>query len=373
MYKRHLAGNVHSGGTTPENNASQLRISVAMATYNGEKYIEEQLLSICRQTRKPDEIVISDDGSRDATLEVVARVAASEDAQGIDFVVITDNPRHGYCGNFEWAIQHTTGDLIFLSDQDDVWLPEKVAEIVRVFEMNSDAECVCHNATLIGKNGNTIEGVFDERFLTGKLNIPEGSVAKIDRETYLEPSVSWGGIHGMSMCCTRAFIKTILPFPKCRGFHDKWITVCAIMKDGMYYLNLPLILYRLHATNTCGSSAYRGNLVERIKRSFGRLLDGKGCIDTYYRIGTAIKMRLEKSGYANHLAYGTAKRLVEIGEKTYDAETSGRIMGAVKLCKLFCTDMRYRRCGMGAFLQELVYILRYSKSSRLQNAGEINK
>ena len=95
------------------------RISVAMASYNGEKYIDKQLVSICRQTRRVDEIVISDDGSKDTTLEVIARIGASEDAQGIDFVVISDNPRHGYCGNFEWAIKHTTGDLIFLSDQAD--------------------------------------------------------------------------------------------------------------------------------------------------------------------------------------------------------------------------------------------------------------
>ena len=70
------------------------------------------------------------------------------------------------------------------------------------------------------------------------------------------------------------------------------------------------------------------------------------------------------------MAYRTALRLVEIGEKTRDAETSGRILGAVKLCGLFLTDMRYRRSGTGAFLYELIYILRYSKAVRLKNIGE---
>lgn len=345
------------------------RVSVAMATYNGEKFIEEQLLSICRQTRKVDEIVISDDGSRDSTLEIVDRVSKCEDAWGIDFVVITDNPRHGYCGNFEWAIQHTTGDLIFLSDQDDVWMPEKVAEMIDVFERYPDAECVCHNATLIDKEGASIEGVFEELFSKGKLNVECGTVIKIDRETYLEESISWGAIRGMSMCISRKCANNILPFPRMNA-HDKWITVCAILDDSMYYVNCVLTLYRLHGNNTCGSSVYTGTVIDKIKRRIRSFINNQGCCVNYYQMGMAIKTRLEERGYENHAAHKLASRLVEIGEKIYNAETSGRFMGAIRLCELFCTDMRYRRSGTGAFLQELIYIIRHSKKERLQNVSE---
>lgn len=348
---------------------NSLKVSVAMATYNGAKFIEEQLLSICRQTRKPDEIVVSDDGSKDQTLEIVDRVSKSEDARGITFVVLTDNPRHGYCGNFEWAITHTTGNLIFLSDQDDIWVPEKVELMLAVFDKHPEAECVCHNATLIGKTGKPIDGVFDERFSQGTLDIPKGEIIRIERDIYLEQSVSWGGIHGMSLCLSRKLAQDIVPFPKTKGYHDKWITVCSIMNNSMYYLNMPLALYRLHGNNTCGNSAYRGSAVDKVRKIWGALKNNRGAFDAYYQNGIAIQERLTRFGFAEHDAYKTASRLVEIGTMVYDAEVSGRINGAVKLCKLFATDMRYRRSGTSGFVQELIYIIRVGKNERQKNIG----
>lgn len=348
---------------------SDVRISVAMATYNGEKYIEEQLRSICCQTRKPDEIVISDDGSKDATLEIVKQVAKSEDAQGIDFVVLTDNPRHGYCGNFEWAIKHTTGDYVFLSDQDDIWREDKVIQTILVVQKHPDAQCICHNAQLVGKQGEPLDGIFDDRFRHEKLNILQGRSVKIDRESFLADTVSWGGIHGMSMCISRQLIVDMLPFPLTKGSHDKWITLCAVLNDAMYFLNAPLAYYRLHGNNTCGNSAYRGNVLDRVKKKWKNLKSNKGDYTTNYIMGIAIRDRLISRGYGDHPACITANRLIEIGKKTYDAETSGRITGAIKLIKLFCTDIRYRRSGSGAFIQQLVYIIRNSKKQRIENAG----
>ena len=96
------------------------KISVALASFNGENYIEEQLVSILRNSVKPDEIVISDDGSTDRTLEIVRRVSDSDIADNVSFPIITDNPRHGFAGNLEHALLHTTGDFVFLCDQDDM-------------------------------------------------------------------------------------------------------------------------------------------------------------------------------------------------------------------------------------------------------------
>lgn len=367
--ERHIAHNVLAGGDKSELKSSEKRISVAIATYNGEKYIEEQLLSICRQTVKPNEIVISDDGSKDATLETVERVAESKDGQGIEWIVVTDNPRHGYCGNFEWALKHTSGDYVFLSDQDDVWIPNKAEEVLRIFKKCPDAQCVCHNADLIGKQGEPIEGAFDQLFETGKLKIPTGEHIKIDRDTFLADAVSWGGFHGMSLCLSRRFTEDIQPFPPTRGFHDRWATFCAILNDGMYFLNLPLALYRLHGNNACGNSAYRWNIVDRARKILNSFLHNTGSYADNYGMGIAMKERLFAKGYANHTACKIADRLIEIGKSVYAAETSGRIAGAAKLVKLFCTDIRYRRSGIGAFLQELAYILRYDRKQRTENAG----
>lgn len=348
---------------------SDLRVSVAMATYNGEKYIEEQLLSICRQTRRPDEIVISDDGSKDATLEVVRRVTDREEAKGIDFVILSDNPRHGHCGNFEWAIKHTTGDYVFLSDQDDIWREDKVMQTLLVFQKHPDAQCVCHNAQLVGKQGEMLQGIFNESFTQGKLNILEREIVKIDRESFLEVAVSRGRVHGMCMCLTKQLINDSTPFPKSKGFHDKWITICAVLNDAMYYFNAPLAYYRLHGNNTCGNNAYKGTLFDRLKKIKNKLDRNEGSNAAFYVIGVATRDRLISRGYENHPACRIAERMIEIGKKTYDAETSGRITGAIKLIKLFCTDIRYRRSGSGAFIQQLVYIIRNSKKQRIENAG----
>lgn len=333
------------------------RISVAMATYNGEKYIEEQLLSICRQTRKPDEIVISDDGSKDGTLEVVKRVATSEDAKGINFVVITDNPRHGYCGNFEWAIKHTTGDLIFLSDQDDVWLPEKVEEIWSVFDRHSDVMCVIHGATLIDQYGERIPGEFHRLIKLDQLPTNDDGEVQLPQDEYLERSASAALANGMVMCLSRNLLETALPFPKSSGLHDCWIGFCAMVHDRCWYLNKSLAEYRLHGTNTCGSSAKKAGIRQRIKRVFKKISNCQSAVLERYHLGKAMVNLLDNVGLNNHLAYGTAKRVCDIGKTQVEAFYTGGVLGAYKLCRLYFTDMRYRRSGTLDFLYQLVAVM----------------
>ena len=121
------------------------KCSVAMATYNGALYIEKQILSIINQTRRVNEIVISDDGSSDDTLEIVRKLAKSPEAVEIKFKILTDNPRHGFCGNFEHAISHCDGDYIFICDQDDIWLNNKVERVI-----NLNYSCTSETASANG-------------------------------------------------------------------------------------------------------------------------------------------------------------------------------------------------------------------------------
>lgn len=96
-------------------------ISVCIATYNGEKYLKEQLDSIIPQLTAQDELIISDDGSKDTTMEIIKRYAANDSR-----IKVYKGPGKGVIANFEFAINQTQGEFIFLADQDDVWLPEKV-------------------------------------------------------------------------------------------------------------------------------------------------------------------------------------------------------------------------------------------------------
>ena len=113
----------------------RLSLSVALASYNGERYIAEQLDSIARQTRLPDELIISDDASTDSTPAIV-----HEFAQRVPFPVrFLQHERLGSTGNFELAIAACQGDIIFLCDQDDVWYPNKIEVIEAVFVNRPEA------------------------------------------------------------------------------------------------------------------------------------------------------------------------------------------------------------------------------------------
>lgn len=128
---------------------SPLRISVAMATYNGGRYICEQLESLAAQTRTPDELVISDNSSDDRTIDL-----ARGFAQRLRFPVhILRNDRNlGLIGNFDRAVAACTGDIIFLCDQDDVWLPRKIAETVGALARHPSAGMAISNSELADQN-----------------------------------------------------------------------------------------------------------------------------------------------------------------------------------------------------------------------------
>lgn len=333
-----------------------IKVSVAMATYNGACYIEEQLKSICLQTIKPDEIVISDDGSKDVTIDIVKRIASSEVAEGIDFKILRDNPRHGYCGNFEWALKHTSGDYIFLCDQDDIWLPTKVEKVLQFLKCYPKVSCVFHDASLIDKNNNPIKsGTF---WLHRPLNmdVNQDGVFMFRREEFLEQIVSQPICNGMVMCVSKELVRNSIPFPKIKGFHDQWLTFCAIMEDSCYYLDQKLAFYRLHGQNMAGNPAYKGNMKDRIKKVYKRVYSAQLLDIDILFLGESMVKKLEENGLVPTSAYCTAKRLVEIGDKKRDAFGSNRIIGICKLCKLYITDVRYRRSGTKSFFTNcLVY------------------
>lgn len=130
------------------------RISVAMATYNGEKYISEQLDSIIGQTMSIDEIVISDDASDDATIRIVK--AYREKYKKIDWIILQNVENIGFKENFKLAIRSCTGDVIFLCDQDDVWRNNRVESIIHVFEREKDVKAVINDFTTIDASGKQI-------------------------------------------------------------------------------------------------------------------------------------------------------------------------------------------------------------------------
>lgn len=213
--------------------SSPLKISIAMATYNGAAYLQEQLDSFLAQTRLPDELVITDDCSTDGTLEIIERFAASAPFE----VHWEQNEQNlGCTGNFNKALMKTTGDLVFLSDQDDVWLAQKTENFIATYQSTPSAfaiTCDCF--------------ITDENLHTKK-------TTKLAHHRALNRDLT-SFITGCCSCLTRPFLNNVLPIPNDQPEHDTFLIGLAAILDRRVLVEEPLLLYRRHSTNTSGGIA----------------------------------------------------------------------------------------------------------------------
>ena len=348
------------------------KISVAIATYNGEKYIREQLESILNQTVVPDEIIISDDGSKDKTLEIVQQLSASICADQASIHIIKNNGKRGYSQNFENAIRHTTGDIIFLCDQDDVWVPKKVEKIAECF-LHNNVLFVFHNAVCIGADGELLQTVFNP-FVEGLSKSNEiGELVQLQRTNYLERTVCCTLVEGMATCIAKELLEIALPFPKQTTGHDHWLPFCAEIRNACYYYNEVLTMRRLHGNNVTGVG--KQSLHTKARKILTHI--ARYSNEQAVRFSTAEAMKSHLVKLCNEREPGvaaaiiTAERVAGIGKAELDSARSGRLIGAVKLIKLYLTDVRYRKSGKKAFLYELADILLRSKKARIKNLEEM--
>lgn len=220
-------------------------VSVAMAVCNGEKYLSEQIDSIISQLEKQDELIISYDPSRDRTYELI-KVYERKDTR--IKVVENNNHSHGLVGNFENALRNCHNDIIFYSDQDDIWLPGKIDRLVQCFS-DPEITVVIHDAKLTDENlGITQESTFKLRGGARKTII-----GNLFRLSYI----------GCCMAFKKEMLRVVLPLPTYNRSHDWW-TGCICMKYGkMALVNEKLILHRMHSNNA--TPRQRPNLGYQIK------------------------------------------------------------------------------------------------------------
>ena len=342
------------------------KICVAIATYNGVSHLEEQLDSIAMQTVVPDEIVISDDGSKDGTM-IAARRFAETHQNAVNTKIITDNPRHGIGGNFEWAIKHTTGDIIFICGQDDVWLPEKVHHVAEVFLQSDTIEMVCHDLRCIDADSNPLPQ-HQVNSLMKNLGLKEGEVIHISREKYLDAVASSVIISGPAVAITRSLADRCMPIPDFLP-EDWWTQFCAVADDSAYFLNETLTCYRIHNSATHSASI---GLTERIRKTSKTVRGYAKTVNELLHFSTAARSYLEISNVdpeANAAAFSTIGRVEEIGNKLIEAVGGGKISGLIKTIKLYKDDIRYRRMGKGNFYVQLLNILFVSKKKRRAELG----
>ena len=220
------------------------RISVAMGTHNGAAYLAEQLESILQQSLQPVEIVLSDDASTDDTVEIARRVIGSR----IPLTVLRNATALGVTANFEQATLACTGELIALSDQDDVWAPERLAAAAAEFAAHPDLLLLHGDARLVDPRGVPIgQTLFEALEVTTR----ERELVHTGRafETLLRRNLATGA--------TTVFRRTLLasaaPFP--RGWvHDEWLAVIAAAIGDVDLLDTALVDYRQHGANQIGAS-----------------------------------------------------------------------------------------------------------------------
>lgn len=212
-------------------------ISVCMATYNGGRYIKQQLESILSQLGPDDEVVISDDGSYDDTRSVILSLDDNR-------IRLLDNSgSHGFVSNFENALRNAKGDIIFLSDQDDVWLDGKVKTVSAALE---NYDLVIHDAQLIDGDGNSLGKTY-----YSTLHHKTGFWANLWKTRWL----------GCCMAFRREVLDYCLPMPKGIVAHDYWIGMMGMVKFRSCFLEDVLIGYRRHGNNVSTSSEKSSNSI----------------------------------------------------------------------------------------------------------------
>lgn len=226
-------------------------VSVAMTTYNGEKYLKEQIDSILNQSYKNIELVICDDCSKDGTWRILQEYATMDNR----IKIVQNSSNLGFIRNFEQAISLCTGDFIALSDQDDIWEPWKLEESLQAIE---SYDLVCTNSLLVDENNNSLE-------YTLKDTLECYSISE-NQDLLFKHLCFHNFAQGSTMLARAQFLKSIkIPVETTyRIFHDHWYALNAtVLGNGLMYIDKPSIRYRQHQAQVT---------VKKEKKEFLRLL-----------------------------------------------------------------------------------------------------
>ncbi|MDO3385234.1 glycosyltransferase [Gilvimarinus sp. SDUM040013] len=210
-----------------------MKVSVCLASHNGSQFIHAQIDSILQQLAQQDELIIVDDHSQDNTVDII------KDFDDKRVILLASNKQLGHVASFAKAIKHATGDIIVLSDQDDIW---------------TDGRQKIVNDAFLHSNCALVAGTFNQIDERGEpLAAPERRLKAKDSE---KPLANIIGIFlgrrpyfGCAMAFRRELTHLVLPIPRWVESHDLWIAMAANMHGGIKHLTSPLLYKRLHAAN----------------------------------------------------------------------------------------------------------------------------
>ena len=230
-----------------------MRTSIALCTWNGAAFLEQQLGSLAAQTRMPDELVICDDASGDGTLAIIEAFASHAPFP----VRLHRNPtRLGTKRNFEQAMARCTGDLIFLCDQDDVWHPGKIASMSNAFERDGDLGCLFTDARQIDEKGNPLE-----HSLWDHIGFALRERQRVRSGRAFDVLVEHNVVTGATMAFRARWRESILPIGEAPDMlHDQWIALLLSAIAKLSCVDAQLVDYRQHAAQQVGVGAAAGGV-----------------------------------------------------------------------------------------------------------------
>lgn len=282
-----------------------MKVSVALTTYNGEKYILKQLHSLLFQRHAIDEVIICDDASTDDTPNIIKNFIKKNQLSHWHLNINSKNI--GFINNFKNAIKKTTGDVIFLCDQDDIWYKTKVGSMLNRFESDERVKGLFSGFTFIDENDNIIS--VHKNFLHSnnnliKFRIEPFETVKINFDTICSYNISPG--------CTFAFTREVkdifLSKTKNVCIHDWELALIAAFLDGLYFFNTPLTNYRIHSENAIGLSEIVKNNNQKKLISFDvrlnkakKMLNYLESMEPYYYLlnETNLNILKEKTDFVN--------------------------------------------------------------------------
>lgn len=266
------------------------KVDIAMATYNGEQFIEAQIKSIQAQTYENWELYISDDESKDNTINLIKKMMQNDSR----IKLINTKRQGGVIPNFNKALEYTSADYITLCDQDDIWPEERLYILVnKIQELEGDSSStplmVFTDLQLVDENGNKIaDSFYQSNNLNPNTNLEKNNL--IWRST----------VYGCTVILNKALLSLSFPVPEYAQMHDQWLALNASRKNGLYFFDYKSVRYRQHGGNVVGG---RRNSVlskiKNIKRNFKNIRNNvykiKATLENHPELYNGIRLRGFKS------------------------------------------------------------------------------
>jgi glycosyltransferase involved in cell wall biosynthesis len=223
-----------------------MKISIAMATYNGAKYLQDQLDSFAAQTRLPDELVVCDDGSKDQTIEIIENFSRTV---AFSVRIYRNETRLGYAQNFGQAMSLCTGDVTFLSDQDDYWFINKIETVTAIFNSDKNIWVVINDAQMTN----------DSLKPTGQTILGQMNLEKSNNNIYC---------HGCCSAYRKIINSALLPIPEEIVSHDMWLHQLGFSLNIRKEVTECLQYYRRHDKNVSPDSIVRKKPISLLMHAF---------------------------------------------------------------------------------------------------------